>query len=73
MDLLPEFEVEFQVIDENTYYVETLWGNEFVAWVIGSAAYSGDFVYPVFITLNDDFTLTIEGDVNDPRGDLYQP
>lgn len=67
----PEFEVEFQVIDENTYYVETLWGNEFVAWATGSAAYSGDFVYPAFITLNDDFTLTIEGDVNDPRGRFY--
>ena len=67
----PEFEVEFQVIDENTYYVETLWGEGFVEWATGSSVYSGLFVYPAFITLNDDFTLTIEGDANAPYGQYY--
>lgn len=57
----PEFEVELVKVEDNVYYAETLWGPNFVAWGAGSAAYNGLYVYPGVITINDDFTVTVEG------------
>lgn len=47
---------------DNQWTVTSTWGPSFVAWATGNPAYEGQYVYSGTIILNDDFTLTVEGD-----------
>lgn len=46
----------------NEYTIDTAWGPEYVAWVFGNPAYSGQFLYSGTLTINSDLTVTIVGD-----------
>ena len=62
----PEYDIEFVEAGPNTYYVSSLWGTDFLAWATGVAGYSGLYVYPGTITLNNDFTVTVNPIPGDP-------
>lgn len=45
---------------DNVYTVESAWGPNFVASATGDRSYSGQFVYPATITINEDLSVTVE-------------
>lgn len=50
----------------NKYEISTAWGADFVANAANNSLFKKLFIYPAFITINDDFTITVEGNPNDP-------
>ncbi|MCX2717972.1 hypothetical protein [Lentiprolixibacter aurantiacus] len=47
---------------DNQWTITSSWGPEFVAWATGSAGFSGIYIYPGTIVLNEDFTVDFIGD-----------
>ena len=45
----------------NTWSVDSTWGPEFVAWATNNGAYSGQFLYPATLKVEDDFSVTVTG------------
>lgn len=58
----PVFETTLTAEGDNVYSVGSLWGPNWVAWATGVADYAGAFPYPGTITINPDYTVTVESE-----------
>lgn len=46
---------------DNQWQIASAWGPTFVAWATGNPAYENQYLYSGTIILNDDFTVTVDG------------
>lgn len=53
---------------DNQFTVVSVWGPEFVAWATGNSGFSGQFPYPATLTINNDFSLDVTGNVGYATG-----
>lgn len=59
--LMPASEIELTKLSDNEWYLPTTWGLNGVSWLTNNPVYDGLYVFDAVITLNPDFTCTIEG------------
>ena len=56
----PNFEATLTQVSENSFYLSSAWGPEFIESVTNNTGnYIGVYQYPVTITINEDFTISL--------------
>ena len=54
----PNFEATLTQVSENSFYLSSAWGPEFISSVV-SGSFPEQYQYPVTITINEDFSISL--------------